>query len=207
VAAAVAELGLAYCVLTMVSRDDLADGGAAWVAATMVAVRRRCPGVRLEALVSDLGGDAAALARVLAAGPEVLNHNLETVPRLYGRVRPQADYGRSLTLLARVRALAPAAVIKSGLMLGLGEEPHEVLAAMDDLRAAGCQALTLGQYLAPSAAHLPMARYLPPEEFAWLGQQARGKGFLAVASAPLVRSSHGAEGLYAQARPRPPAGP
>ncbi|MFZ5584711.1 MAG: lipoyl synthase [Thermodesulfobacteriota bacterium] len=197
VAAAVRDLGLGYCVLTMVSRDDLADGGAGAMAAAIRAVRRENPGIQVEALVSDLGGDAAALATVLAAGPAVLNHNLETAPRLYAAVRPQADYDRSLTLLARARRLAPHLPTKSGLMLGLGEETAEVIAVMDDLLAAGVGILTLGQYLAPSPAHHPVARYLPPEEFEALGREARRRGFAGVASAPLVRSSHQAGALFA----------
>lgn len=197
VAAAVRDLGLGYCVLTMVSRDDLPDGGAGAMAAAIAAVRRENPGIKVEALISDLGGDAEALATVLAAGPAVLNHNLETAPRLYAAARPQADYDRSLALLARARRLAPNLPTKSGLMLGLGEEPAEVIAVMDDLLAAGVGILTLGQYLAPSPAHHPVARYLPPEEFDALGREARRRGFAGVASAPLVRSSHQAGALWA----------
>jgi len=200
VARAVARLGLAFCVLTMVSRDDLPDGGAEQVAATVAEIRRRCPGVGVELLISDLDGDPQALNTVLAARPEVLAHNLETVPRLYPTVRPQADYRRSLALLARAAAHPARPVVKSGLMLGLGEEQDEVLAVLDDLRAAGCTTLTLGQYLAPSPRHHPVVRYLSPEEFAELEAEARARGFRAVASAPYVRSSFRAGELYRHAR-------
>ncbi|MFH1060758.1 MAG: lipoyl synthase [Pseudomonadota bacterium] len=197
VAAAAAALGLDYCVLTMVTRDDLNDGGAAHLAAAISAVRAASPGARVEALISDLAGDHAALATVLAAGPAVLNHNLETVPRLYAAVRPRAVYRRSLKLLAAARSLAPAVPTKSGLMLGLGEERSEVLRVMDDLLAAGVSLITLGQYLAPGPDHHPVVRWVTPEEFAELGREARRRGFAGVASAPLTRSSHQAGALYA----------
>jgi len=183
----------------MVTRDDLPDGGAAHVAATISALHRLLPKVGVEVLISDLAGDAGALAQVMSAGPEVLNHNLETVERLYPAVRPQADYQRSLKLLNRARKMERGAVIKSGLMLGLGETYAEVLAAMKDLRRAGCQILTMGQYLAPSPNHFPVARYLPPEEFDDYHVQALKLGFKAVASSPLVRSSYRAHEMYAQA--------
>jgi lipoic acid synthetase len=200
VARAVARLGLKFCVLTMVTRDDLPDGGAAHLARTMDAIGRRCPGVGIEVLASDLGGDENALSAVLDAGPLVFNHNLETVPRLYDRVRPQADYRRSLRVLQTAGEMAPGVVTKSGLMLGLGETKEEVLSVLDDLRRAGCQSLTLGQYLAPSSRHYPVERYLPPEEFEELGRQALARGFRAVASAPLVRSSYKAEAYWRQAK-------
>ena len=200
VARAVARLGLEFCVLTMVTRDDLPDGGAAHVAQTMAAIGRRCPGMGVEVLASDLSGDERALATLLAAGPLVFNHNLETVPRLYGQVRPQADYRRSLRVLQAAKETAPQAVTKSGLMLGLGETIEEVLQALDDLRRVGCQSLTLGQYLAPSSRHHPVVRYLPPEEFDELRRQALARGFRAVASAPLVRSSYQAQASWQQAR-------
>ncbi|MCB2227979.1 MAG: lipoyl synthase [Desulfarculaceae bacterium] len=196
VAEACARLGLEFCVLTMVTRDDLPDGGAAHVAATIAALGQYLPGVGVEVLISDLGGDPEALATVLAAAPQVLNHNLETVPRLYEAVRPQADYGRSLELLSR--ASQAGHVTKSGLMLGLGESEDEVLAALQDLRSVGCQILTLGQYLAPSARHYPVARYVPPEEFDHYRERALAMGFGAVASAPLVRSSYQAQAMYQQ---------
>ena len=160
VARAVAHLGLAYAVVTSVTRDDLPDGGASFFARTIQEIRQHCPGCRIEVLIPDLQGSWEALAQVMAAGPEVLNHNLETVPRLYPQVRPQASYERSLDLLRQAKGMNPGAPLtKSGLMLGLGEDREEVLQVMDDLRAAGCDLLTLGQYLRPSPAHLPVARF------------------------------------------------
>jgi lipoic acid synthetase len=201
-AEAVAQLKLTFCVLTMVTRDDLPDGGALHVAETLRALRSACPGVGIEALISDLKGDAGALATVLDAGPEVLNHNLETVPRLYPEVRPQADYRRSLQLLKRAAGHPSRVVTKSGLMLGLGENREELLEAMDDLREAGCHLLTLGQYLAPSERHHPIIRYVPPEEFSEYEEEALKRGFYGVASAPFVRSSYHADRLYRAARDR-----
>ena len=195
-AEAVAEMKLKFCVVTMVTRDDLFDGGAQHVARTIEAMREKSPGVGVEVLISDLGGNWEALEMILTEGPEVLNHNLETVPRLYSRVRPQANYHRSLELLARARSHVPSLVTKSGLMLGLGETKEEVLQAMDDLRRAGCNLLTLGQYLAPSEHHHPVVRYVPPEEFAEYELHAFQRGFKGVASAPLVRSSYRAGELY-----------
>jgi len=193
---AVGRLGLDFCVLTMVSRDDLADGGAEHVAQSIAAVRRERPGAGVEVLISDLGGEEEALGRVLTARPEVLNHNVETVARLYPQVRPQADYNRSLNLLTRASAHQPRPVTKSGLMLGLGESRDEVLKTLDDLRAAGCDLITLGQYLAPSPEHHPIARFVPPEEFEAFQAEAYGRGFMGVASNPLVRSSYQADRLY-----------
>ena len=193
-------LGLDYIVLTMVTRDDLADGGAAHVAETVEGLHRRRPWTGVEVLVSDFAGNPDALATVLAAEPEVLNHNLETVARLNPTVRPQARYGRSLELLRRAKAMSKGVVTKSGLMLGLGESHSEVLEALEDLREVGCRALTLGQYLAPSSAHHPVVSYVHPDEFAEYQQQAYDLGFLAVASAPLVRSSYNAQALYDQVR-------
>jgi lipoyl synthase len=201
-AEAVARLKLTFCVLTMVTRDDLSDGGAAQVARTVAAIRRNCPGVGVELLISDLGGNWKALERILSALPEVLNHNIETVPRLYPRVRPQADYQRSLKLLALAAKHVPPIVTKSGMMLGLGEKKEEVLRVMDDLRKAGCHILTLGQYLAPSKQHHRIVRYVPPEEFAEFETEALARGFSGVASAPLVRSSYQAEQLFRIARSR-----
>ncbi|MEJ2726193.1 MAG: lipoyl synthase, partial [Deltaproteobacteria bacterium] len=198
-ALAVAQMGLRFCVLTMVTRDDLPDGGAQHIAQTVGAIRKLSPGVGIEFLISDLGGNHEALDVVLASAPEVLNHNLETVPRLYPRVRPQADYHRSLEVLSRAAAHRPPIVVKSGLMLGLGETREEILKVMDDLREAGCHLLTLGQYLAPSDKHHPIIRYVPPEEFSAYETEALTRGFPAVASAPLVRSSYRAENLYAEA--------
>ena len=198
-ARAVARMGVAFCVLTMVTRDDLPDGGAEHIARTIRAIRRECPGVGVEMLISDLAGNRAALKTVLKAGVEVLNHNIETVPRLYPAVRPQADYRRSIDLLAASKELAPQILTKSGIMLGLGETRDEVLQAMDDLIGAGCGLLTLGQYLAPSDRHHPVVRYVTPEEFDAYQVAAKKRGFSGVASAPLVRSSYRAGLLYQNA--------
>ena len=199
VAEAVAGLRLEYCVLTMVTRDDLADGGAAHVAATIAAIRARRPGILIEVLISDLGGNREALGLVLSARPEVLNHNVETVPRLYRPVRPQADYRRSLALLSAAAQSGSGLVTKSGIMLGLGETKEEVLEVMDDLRAAGCALLTLGHYLAPSERHYAVRRWVTPDEFADYEREALARGFAGVASAPYVRSSYQAGQLYRQA--------
>ena len=201
VADAVAVLGLRYVVLTAVARDDLADHGAGLFTAAMAAIRRRKPDVAIEVLTPDFWGgqrDPAAgeraqrqrLATVLAAAPACFNHNLETVERLQGEVRRGATYRRSLALLAAARELAPQIPTKSGLMLGLGESEEEVVQTLRDLRAVHCQRLTLGQYLRPSLAHIPVARYWPPEAFARLGTIARDLGFHQVRSGPLVRSSY-----------------
>jgi len=196
VAAAVARLGLDYAVVTSVTRDDLPDGGAAHLAATVRAIRDACPGTPVEVLVPDFAGAPGALETVLAAGPAVLNHNLETVPRLYPRVRPGADYDRSLALLRRARSVSPAVAAKSGLMVGLGEETGELTAVMRDLAAAGVAALTLGQYLQPGRGNLPVERYLPPAEFEALAAAARAAGIAQVAAGPLVRSSYRARELH-----------
>jgi lipoic acid synthetase len=190
VAEAVAALRLKYAVITSVTRDDLPDGGAGIFADTIRRVRDAVPGCRVEVLIPDFGGEADALAAVVAARPDVLNHNVETVPRLYSLVRPQADYPRSLALLARAKALDPATVTKSGIMLGLGETDDEIAATLGDLRAAGVEIVTIGQYLRPSTGHLPVQRYYAPDEFARYADLARGLGFAHVESAPLVRSSY-----------------
>ncbi|MBM5796615.1 MAG: lipoyl synthase [Cyanobacteria bacterium M_surface_7_m2_040] len=201
VAEAVATLGLTYVVLTGVARDDLDDHGASLFTSAMAAIRRRTPGVAIEVLTPDFWGgyreEAEAIAAqrrrlevVLAAEPVCFNHNLETVERLQAEVRRGATYPRSLGLLAAARQLAPHIPTKSGLMLGLGETRAEVIAALHDLRAAGCQRLTLGQYLRPSLAHIPVARYWTPAEFEELGAIARELGFEQVRSGPLVRSSY-----------------
>jgi lipoic acid synthetase len=197
VAAAAARLGLAYAVVTSVTRDDLPDGGASHFAATVRAIREARPGTPVEVLVPDFAGAPGALDAVLAAGPAVLNHNVETVPRLYARVRPGAGYERSLALLRRSRQLAPAIPTKSGLMVGLGEETGEVEAVVRDLAAAGVSALTVGQYLQPGRDNLPVERYLAPAEFAALAAFARAAGIAHVAAAPLVRSSYRARELHA----------
>lgn len=193
VAQAVATLRLRHAVVTSVTRDDLPDGGADHFARTVAAIRERCPGVTVEVLVPDFAGDGPALERVLAARPDVFNHNLETVPRLFPDIRPRADFARSLAILARAAALGLAT--KSGLMLGLGETNEELLAALQALRQAGCSFLTLGQYLAPSTAHAPVRRFVRPSEFEALARQARALGFADVAAGPLVRSSYRAEAM------------
>ena len=200
VAEAVRLLGLRYCVLTSVTRDDLADGGAGHFAAAVRAVRAVSSNTRIELLIPDFQGDVQALATVLAAAPEVLNHNLETVPRLYAAARPQAIYARSLELLGRVRAIAADTVSKSGIMVGLGETRAELRQLFADLRRVDCDLLTIGQYLQPSRDHLPVARFVPPEEFAELRDEALALGFRAVAAGPFVRSSYQAETLYREAK-------
>jgi lipoic acid synthetase len=190
VAEAVAAMGLRHAVLTSVTRDDLPDGGARIFAASVGAIRARSPGCTVELLIPDLGGDWEALGTVMAARPEILNHNVETVPRLYGRVRPKAVFTRSLELLRRAKALAPKGITKSGLMVGLGETHDELAPVFADLRAAEVDVLTIGQYLRPSAWHLPVARYYAPEEFASLGAEATALGFRHVEAGPLVRSSY-----------------
>lgn len=195
-AEAIAELKLQHAVFTAVTRDDLADGGATQFIAVMQTVRRHSPACRIELLISDLQHNRKALANLVAAAPDVLGHNIETVPRLYPQVRPQADYRKSLQLLETIRQQAPQLPIKSGLMLGLGERRQEILPVLKDLRAAGVTLLTLGQYLAPSKKHHPVQHYLPPQEFAALAQTAKELGFSGVESGPLVRSSYHAAEQY-----------
>jgi lipoyl synthase len=203
VAEAVRRWGLRYVVLTQVCRDDLADGGAAQLAATVAEVRRAAPSTLVELLIGDLGGSSGALATVLAEPPDVLAHNLETVARLSPRVRDRrAGYARSLELLARARRFgATPPVTKSSIMLGLGETDAELGEAFRDLRRSKVELLTLGQYLAPTPAHHPVERFVTPEAFAALATRARAEGFAAVAAGPLVRSSYRAEELYRSARP------
>ena len=198
--AAVEKLGLRYVVITSVTRDDLTDGGAAHFARTVGLLRERRPGIMVEVLIPDFLGSREALSTVLTAAPSVINHNVETVPRLYPEVRQMADYRRSVGLLGMVKELAPEIVTKSGLMLGLGETKAEVAAVMKDLREADCDLLTLGQYLPPSPQHYPLDRYVSPEEFTEFGAMGRSLGFAEVASAPLVRSSFRAAELYAKAK-------
>lgn len=195
VAQAVARLKLKHAVVTMVTRDDLADGAAAHIAATVRAIRTASPGTAVELLVSDLNGSYGDLQTLLDTAPDVLNHNVETVPRLYTEVRPGASYQRSLALLTAVKAMAPEIPTKSGLMLGLGETRIEVLAVMRDLREVGCDYLTLGQYLRPSEKHLPVVEFVPPSEFTYLAREGRKMGFKGVASGPTVRSSYHAKDL------------
>jgi lipoic acid synthetase len=194
VAEAVARLGLTYAVVTSVTRDDLPDGGAGHFAAVIRAIREDNPGCGVEVLIPDFQGDEAALRAVLHAAPDVLNHNLETVPGLYSRIRPQADYGQSLELLRRARGIAPAIPTKSGLMLGLGEEMDDVRAVLRDLAGIGCAIVTVGQYMRPSRKHPEVARWVHPDEFATLAEYGKSLGVRHMFCAPLVRSSyHAAE--------------
>ena len=194
VAEAAAELGLSHAVVTSVNRDDLPDGGAAHFAATIRAIRRRNPGATVEVLIPDFRGDAAALDAVLDEAPEILNHNMETVARLYRRVRPDAGYAQSLALLARAAARRDrdglALKTKSGLMVGLGETEEEVIGLLSDLRDSGCDIATIGQYLQPHERRLPIERYYAPEEFDRFRRAGEAMGFLRVESGPLVRSSY-----------------
>jgi lipoic acid synthetase len=190
VAEAAGRMQLRYAVITSVDRDDLADGGASIFAETIAQLRQRLPSCRIEVLVPDFQGKDAPLHAVLDAGPDILNHNTETVPRLYKTARPGGRYPRALELLDRARRYAPKIPTKSGLMVGLGETWDEIVATLADLRAAGCAILTIGQYLSPSAAHLPVARYYHPEEFDMLKSTALSMGFGHVESGPLVRSSY-----------------
>jgi lipoyl synthase len=190
VARAVARLGLQHVVVTSVNRDDLPDGGAAHFAATVRAIKVLLPSCRVEVLVPDFQGDSGAVAAVVASPVDVFNHNLETVPRLYRRVRAGARYERSLAVLSAARSARQEILTKTGLMLGLGESESELTSVFTDLRAIGCDVLTLGQYLRPSAEHLPIERYVPPEEFAALRQHALSLGFRHVEAGPLVRSSY-----------------
>ncbi len=196
VAGAAFDLGLQYIVVTSVTRDDLPDGGAFQFAETIRAIKRRLPDAKVEVLTPDFKGDVDALRIVLDAGPDVFNHNMETVRRLYAHVRPQADYERSLGVLASAKAMAPHIKTKSGLMLGLGETREEILEAFGDIRRAGCSLLTMGQYLRPSKKNLPVVEYIRPEVFEDLKEAALLSGFEFVASGPLVRSSMNAEEMY-----------
>jgi lipoyl synthase len=201
VAEAVARMGLAHAVITSVARDDVADGGASGFAATIAAVRARTPQTTIEVLIPDCRGDADALKTIFDARPDVLNHNLETVARFQRAARPSAGYARSLGVLARAKAAG--LTTKSGIILGMGEEPHEVRGAIADLRAVGVDILTLGQYLRPSELHLPVARWWHPDEFAALGSYAESLGFAHVESGPLVRSSYHAKRAVEAADPAP----
>jgi len=184
------QLGLKHVVVTSVTRDDLPDGGAGHFAATIRALRREVPEATVEVLIPDFRGEAEALYKVIEAGPDVINHNVETVPRLYPSVRPQAVYFRSLDLLRRVGAAGGSILTKSGLMLGLGETSEEVVQVMADLREAGCQVVTMGQYLCPSPRHLPVVEYITPDTFKSLEETGYEMGFAAVHAGPLVRSSY-----------------
>jgi lipoic acid synthetase len=194
---AVAKLGLAHVVITSVDRDDLADGGADHFARTIGAIREFSPGTTVEVLTPDFLRKPGAIETVMAARPDVLNHNLETVPRLYLTVRPGARYFSSLRLLERAKELAPTGFTKSGLMVGLGESREEIMQVMDDLRAAGVDFLTIGQYLQPTRKHAALDRFWSPDEFKSLEQIARAKGFLMVSASPLTRSSYHADTDFA----------
>ena len=201
---AVAKLGLKHVVITSVDRDDLADGGAAHFAHTIRAIRRISPGTTVEVLTPDFLRKPGAIEVVMDATPDVFNHNLETVPRLYLTVRPGARYYASLRLLERAKELVPTGFTKSGLMVGLGESREEIMQVMDDLRAAGVDFLTIGQYLQPTRKHAPLVRFWSPDEFKGLEQIARAKGFLMVSASPLTRSSYHADSDFAalkEARP------
>ena len=199
VAEAAERLGLKYVVITSVTRDDLPDGGADHFYQCIQAVRERT-GAEVEVLTPDFLGNRAAISRVIAGQPDVFNHNTETVPRLYHRVRRNAVYQRTLDLLAQVKEEAPNMPTKSGLMLGLGETREELMDVCADLRGVGCDMITLGQYLQPGPTHLPVERFVPPEEFDEIGDQVRRLGFKMVASGPFVRSSYHAGEMANQAR-------
>ncbi len=194
VARAAAELGWRHVVVTSVTRDDLEDGGAGHFAQVVGALRREAPSAAVELLVPDFRGDEGALRTVVDAAPDILAHNVETVPRLYPVVRRGAEYGRSLELLRRAAEMRPSLPLKSGIMVGFGEKEEEVVAVFRDLFGAGCRSVTVGQYLPPSRKHLPLAGYVTPERFAALAAEARRIGFETVLSGPLVRSSYKAGG-------------
>jgi lipoyl synthase len=196
VARAIKEMGLRYVVITSVTRDDLPDGGGSHYAEVLRAIHGLDRTVRVEVLIPDFQGDSNSLAAVLKERPDVLNHNVETVPRLYPLVRPQADYGRSLHLLKGSKGQSPEVLTKSGFMLGLGEDRSEVLGVMKDLREAEVDFLTIGQYLQPRSDRLPVLRYLPPEEFEGLKSIGEAMGFKALASGPFVRSSFHASQMF-----------
>ncbi len=198
-AAAAETLGLKHVVITSVTRDDLPDGGAGHFAKVVKAVRGTLPEASIELLIPDLQGDPDSIAVVVSAGPDVLNHNVETVPQLYKKVRPQADYRRSISLFKLVKKINPDMITKSGLMLGLGEKAEQVVEVMHDLHEAGCDILTLGQYLRPSAQHIEMKRYVPPTEFDFYKKAALDIGFRAVVATPLARSSYYAREAYLEA--------
>jgi len=203
VAKAAAELGLDYAVVTSVTRDDLPDGGAGHFAKTIAALRRRLPHARVEVLVPDFKGSSEALSTVLRAGPDVINHNLETVPRLYPEVRPRADYSRSLQLVERAarQGKEHGLVTKSGIMVGLGETYEEVIGLMEDLAAAGCRVMTVGQYLRPAKGRLPVRRYWEPTRYEELAREGEAMG-LTVFAGPLVRSSYMADRVFLADRGR-----
>ena len=193
-------LAIKHCVITSVTRDDLKDGGAEHFVKVIEAVRGKNPGVSIEVLIPDFKGDNDALDRIIEVKPEVINHNIETIKRLYNAVRPQANYERSLSLLARVKEQSDEIVVKSGMMVGLGEKENEVYKAMDDLIKAGVQLFTIGQYLRPTRLHHTINRYVTPAEFTRYKETGLMKGFLGVASGPFVRSSYEAKKLYEEVK-------
>lgn len=189
IAKAVKEMGIRYAVITSVTRDDLSDGGASVFSQTIKSIKRIDPLIKIEVLIPDFKGDPSALEEVLKASPDVLNHNIETISRLYPFVRPQADYHRSFLLLKQSKESYPHILTKSGFMLGLGETKAEVLELLQDLKKAGCDFLTIGQYLQPNPDRLPVVQFIPPEEFEEYKKKGEEMGFRAVASGPFVRSS------------------
>ena len=203
VAEAVDHMKLRYAVVTSVTRDDLPDGGACVFAETIRRIREKRPETKVEVLIPDFRGDLQSLKIVMEARPDVLNHNVETVPRLYASVRPQAVYQRSIDLLRNAHRLDPSIPTKSGLMLGLGEQPEEVVQVLRDLLDAGCRILTLGQYLQPSSEHLPVERFVTPEEFEEWRKKALQVGFREVACGPFVRSSYHAQEAYQAVSSKP----
>ena len=202
----VATMGLGYCVITSVNRDDLQDGGAFIFAACIKQVREKSPGCRVEVLIPDFAGSWTALKKVVDVQPDVLNHNIESARRVFPRVRPRGDYRLSLDLLAKAKELDPATVTKSGIIAGMGESVDEIIETMADLREVDCDLLTIGQYLRPSAKHIPIDRFYTPGEFAMLRDAGEKMGFKHVASGPLVRSSYHADEQHDASRPPVSAG-
>ncbi len=196
IATAIHELGLNHAVITTVTRDDLGDGGANQFVQLIETIRYLTTTCRIELLISDLQGNQDALASIVNANPDILGHNVETVPRLYSQVRPEAEYQQTLSILSAIKQINPDIITKSGLMMGMGETTAEVLQVMADLRQHGCQLLTLGQYLAPTKNHYPVQRYIPPAEFSDLAEKGLALGFDHVEAGPLVRSSYHAEEQY-----------
>ena len=201
VASAIRKIGLEYAVITSVTRDDIPDGGASHFAATIRAIKQRAPGCLIEVLIPDFRGSREALEEIISAGPGVINHNVETVPRLYPEIRPEANYERSLGLLQQIYKKAPAILTKSGLMIGLGEKEEEIKEVMKELRRVNCRLLTIGQYLRPSRKHYPVRRYYTPEFYSALESHALSIGFLQCVARPLVRSSYRAHQSVASLRP------
>ena len=194
-------MDLDYCVITSVNRDDLADGGAFIFASCIKKIREQTPGCKVEVLIPDFAGSWKALKKVIAARPEVLNHNIESTPRIFPKVRPKGDYQLSLDLLARAKEFDANTITKSGIIAGMGETMQEILATMEDLRKVDCDLLTIGQYLRPSVQHLPVDRFYAPAEFAELADAGAAMGFKHVAAGPLVRSSYHADQQHAAAKP------